>query len=125
MLDKAVYEKWLSDYLTPQMSRDASQIPSLFADDGVYWYGPYYEPRCGVEAIYQHHRNALSYQEDIKYKWKLLSVTSDGEALAWFDLSLNDLTKGAPNAYQGIFKFTLNDQGKCTLFEEWYNFTTL
>ncbi|HDY64675.1 MAG TPA: nuclear transport factor 2 family protein [Phycisphaerae bacterium] len=118
------YEQWLENYLVLHMARDASRIPELFAEDGVYWYGPYYQPRNGVDAIYEHHQNALSHQEDIKCKWKILAVT-DEFALAWFDLTLKDLMEDEPNAYQGIIKFTLDDEGKCTFFEEWYNCTNI
>ncbi len=124
MNEKEIYEQWIENYLVPQMANDASKIPELFADEGVYWYGPYFEPRKGVDAIFEHHRNALSHQENIKYTWKILA-SNDEFALAWFDLTLKDLAENEPSAYQGIFKITLDEHGTCTLFEEWYNFTNI
>ena len=120
MNDRNKCEKWLENYLTPQMSRSAEKIKELFVEDCIYHYGPYYEPRKGLEAAYQHHKNALSHQHNLKYTWKLLAVTPEF-ALAWFDLTLTDDLPDVPNSYQGIFKFTLDDNGKCSLFEEWYN----
>ncbi len=122
-MTKDQFEKWLEEYLKPQEKRSAEKIKELFAEDGVYWYGPYFEPRKGVDAIYDHHRNALSHQEQINYKWKVLAIT-DEYGIAWFDLTLKDIQPGEPGAYQGIFKIHINDQNKCTLFEEWYNFTS-
>lgn len=123
MLDARIYERWLERYLVPQMSRDAELVKELFAEGAVYEYGPYYPCRRGVEAIYEHHRHALSHQFEIKYTWRVLAVT-DAFALAWFDLTLRDEQPGEPDAYQGILKITLNADGKCTHFEEWYNVAT-
>lgn len=120
-MTKEQFERWLEEYLTPQKKRSPEKIRELFAEDGVYWYGPYYEPRKGVDAIYNHHKNALSHQEEINYEWKVLAVTVE-YGIAWFDLTLKDLHPNEPGAYQGIFKVHLNDESRCVLFEEWYNY---
>jgi hypothetical protein len=118
------FRDWLERYLRPQERRDAETIKEIFARDGVYWWGPYGEPRRGVEAIYEHHRNALSHQEDIHYRYDILAVT-ETYGLARFYLSIRDLTPGAPNRYEGIFMVHLDEAKKCTLFQEWYNSTVV
>jgi hypothetical protein len=118
------FKDWLEKYLRPQEQRSADKIKEIFAEDGVYWWGPYGEPRHGVDAIYEHHRNALSHQEDIHYSYDILATTED-YGLARFYLKIKDQHPGAPNRYEGIFMVHLNNEKKCTLFEEWYNFTTV
>ena len=118
------FNEWLEKYLRPQEQRSADKIKEIFTEDGVYWWGPYEEPRQGVDAIYEHHRNALSHQEDIHYSYEILATT-EAYGLARFYLKIKDHNPGAPNRYEGIFMVHLNEENKCTLFEEWYNFTTV
>jgi hypothetical protein len=118
------FRDWLEQYLRPQEKRNAEKIKELFAADGVYWYGPYYSPRRGVQAIYEHHRNALSHQENLKYRYEILATTSEC-GIAKFYLQLRDLIPGEPNRYEGIFLVYLNSQNQCTLFQEWYHSTTV
>ena len=118
------FRDWLENYLRPQEERSAEKIKEIFAEDGVYWWGPYGEPRHGVDAIYEHHRNALSHQEDIHYSYDILTTTEE-YGLARFYLKIKDHEPEAPNRYEGIFMVHLNDKRKCTLFQEWYNFTTV
>ncbi|MDP6776654.1 MAG: nuclear transport factor 2 family protein [Candidatus Latescibacteria bacterium] len=118
------FREWLERYLRPQEKRSAEAIRNLFAEDGVYWWGPYSEPCRGVDAIYLHHRNALSRQEDIHYRYDILAVT-ERYGLARFYLKIKDLAPGEPNRYEGIFMVHLDDENRCTLFQEWYNATTV
>jgi hypothetical protein len=118
------FRHWLEQYLRPQEQRSAEKIKELFAPDGVYWYGPYFPPRHGVRAIYEHHRNALSHQEDLKYLYEILATTPEC-GIAKFQLRLHDLMPGEPNQYEGIFLVYLNSQNQCTLFQEWYHSPTV
>ena len=118
------FKFWLEKYLRAQEEHKPEVIKELFAENGVYWWGPFNEARHGVEAIYEHHKNALSHQENIKYVYEILAVT-DKYGIAKFHLTLNDLAPNEPDTYEGIFMINLNDNNKCTLFQEWYNSTTL
>jgi hypothetical protein len=113
-----IFRDWLERYLRPQENSDPEAVPELFANDGVYWWGPYSEPRNGAEAIYAHHKNALSHQEEIKYSYEILATTEE-YGLAKVNLTLKDLTPNSPGEYECIFKVYLNSENKCTLFQEW------
>lgn len=113
---------WLENYLRPQQQRSAEMIKELFAEDGVYRWGPFVEARRGLKAIYDHHKNALSHQTDLQYEYNVLAVTQD-YGIARFHLRLRDLIQGEPNEYDGIFLVYLNQDNKCVLFEEWYHST--
>jgi len=117
------FRTWLESYLRPQEQRSAEMIKNVFAKDGVYRWGPFYESRRGHKAIYEHHRNALSHQTDLKYEYWILAVTEE-YGIARFHLSLRELMKGGPDEYDGIFVIRLNQDNKCTLFEEWYHSRT-
>jgi len=114
------FRDWLERYLRPQEKCDPECIWDTFAEDGVYWWGPFNEPRCGIHAIYAHHKNALSHQNDLKYTYQILAVT-DQCGIARFHLTLADHVPGEPNEYDGILVVRLNDEQKAVLFEEWYH----
>ena len=116
------FRNWLEAYLRPQEQRSAEGVKEVFAEDGVYWWGPFSEARHGVAAIYAHHKNALSHQSDLKYEYDILATT-ETYGIARFHLTLVDHQRDEPNTYDGIFQVHLNADGKCTLFEEWYHST--
>jgi hypothetical protein len=122
-MTQEMFRRWFESYVRRQEQRDATVVRELFAETGVYWWGPFYPPRHGVEAIYEHHRNALSHQTDIKYEYTIVATTKK-YGVARFQLTLNEQMPGEPNTYDGVFVVHLNDEGKCTLFEEWYHSTT-
>ncbi|MCC7499126.1 MAG: nuclear transport factor 2 family protein [Bryobacterales bacterium] len=116
------FEAWLELYLRRQEQRDPEVIKELFAEDCVYWWGPFHEARYGLEATYNHHKNALSHQDNIKYEYEVLATTAE-YGIARFHLTLHDQVPGEPDTYDGIFLVHLNGENKCTLFEEWYHST--
>ncbi len=120
MPTREAFEQWLDDYLRPQQQRSAEKIKELFTEDATYAYGPFFEPRVGIDAIYNHHKNALSHQNDLKYTWNVLAVTED-YGLAHFHLTLTEQVEGEPNTYDGVFLVYLNAHGRCTRFEEWWH----
>jgi hypothetical protein len=121
-MDRDMFDQWLQRYIDCQERGEPEGIRQLWAEDGVYWWGPFEEPRYGVEAVYEHHRDALSHQSDWKCECEVLAVT-DKYGIARFHLTLNDEMLGAPNTYDGIFLVHLDDEGRCTLFQEWYHST--
>ncbi len=123
MLTREMFEQWLDDYLRPQQQRSAEKIKDLFTQDATYSYGPYFEPRVGLDAIYNHHKNALSHQDDLDYAWKVLAI-AENYGLAHFHMTLTDHVEGEPNTYDGVFLVYLNAEGKCTRFEEWWHADT-
>ena len=117
-----VFQQWIEVYLRRQEQRDPEVIKELFAEDCIYCWGPFNPPRHGLQATYEHHKNALSHQTDICYEYRILAV-AERIGIAHFHLTLSDKFPGEPNRYDGIFVVRLNGQNKCTLFEEWYHST--
>ena len=117
-----MFSEWLAAYIACQEQGNPEVIRHLWASDGVYWWGPFNQPRYGVDAVYEHHRHALSHQRDWRCQYTVLGV-ADGQGMARFRLTLNDDLPGEPNVYDGVFLVRLNAEGKCTLFEEWYHAT--
>lgn len=114
--------QWLEQYTTTQECGNAEAIRTLFADESVYWWGPFYEPRVGVEAVYEHHRKALTRQFFRDYRFDIWAVREQ-DGIAWFQLRIENRENGRLSDYEGIFQIFLDKENKCKLFKEWYNYT--
>jgi ketosteroid isomerase-like protein len=114
------FGKWLEGYVRAQERGDAEAIKEVFTEDGVYWFGPYNEPRRGLQAIYEHHKNALARQSDHRFDYEILATTEE-YGIAKFRLFLKRIDTGEKMEYEGIFLVHLDDSNRCTLFEEWVN----
>lgn len=121
-MDVETFRNWLERYIRSQEQCQPEAIKDLFAEEGVFWWGPFNEARHGVDQICSHHKNALSHQENTEYEYEILAVR-ETYGIAKFRLSLNDLVPCKPDTYEGIFLVYLNDENKCTLFQQWYNST--
>ncbi len=122
-MTREMFEQWMHTYTHRQEQGDPEVVKELWAEDGVYWWGPFNEPRRGLHATYEHHKKALSHQIDWSWDYEILAVTEQ-YGIAHFYLTLNDDIPGEPNTYDGIFLVHLDGEGKCTLFQEWYHSTT-
>lgn len=118
------FADWLEKYVRPQERGDAGMIKELFAEDAVYWYGPFTPPRHGVEAICEHHQNALTRQTGNKFEIKILTTT-EAFGIAHFRLTLTRLNTGEHMEYVGVFQVFLNESNECTSFQEWYHTRTV
>lgn len=122
-MTREAFRIWLEKYLRPQERGNPELIKEIFAEGATYCWGPFNESRHGLEAIYDHHKNALSHQADLQYDYEVLAVTEE-HGIARFHLRLKELMEGEPNEYDGIFVVQLNQENKCTLFQEWYHSIT-
>jgi hypothetical protein len=114
------FQNWLERYLFSQEQYNLKVIKELFTEDAVYWWDPFEEPSNGILSIYKHHRNILSHQEEVEYKYEILAV-SNSRGIAKFNLALNDLILNEPDTYEGILLAHLNDENKCIQLKRWYN----
>ena len=93
---------------------------ALFAEDCVYWWGPFNPPRYGRQALIDHHAGAVKNKKQLKFDFEMLATTeTTGLCRFWLTFLRTD-TNTTVN-YDGIFKITLDDRDLCTLFEEWYH----
>ena len=63
----------------------------------------------------------MAAQEDIRFGHELLAMTPDGRGVARWWVSLHAPAEGANVEIEGIFLVTLNADGLCTDFREWFN----
>src|SRR3954464_1958710 len=113
-------DRWLDVYGRAWERKDVDAFVGCFTPDAVYAWGPFGEALRGHDTIRARTDEAVSQQENVRFGHESLAVTADGRGIARWWVSLD-----APGAsvveIEGIFLVTLDDDGLCTDFREWFN----
>ena len=114
-------DRWLDVYGRAWERRDVDAFVACFAEDALYQWGPFGDPLRGHPEIRARTDEAIAAQEDIRFGHEPLAVTADGRGIARWWVSLRTRAEGANVEIEGIFLVTLNADGLCTDFREWFN----
>lgn len=117
----AEHAGWLDAYGSAWEGLDATAFSALFADDAVYWWGPFSEPLRGRREIEARVAAALARQTDVRFGYELLALTDDGRAVSrwWVSHGVQGVDEIEEN--EGVFVVTLDGRGHCIEFHEWWN----
>ena len=113
-------DRWLGAYGRAWERKDVDTFLDCFAEDVVSYRGPWDEPLAGHDEIRQRTEQAIASQEDIQFGHEPLAITPDGRGIArwWVSIRSPDNTIEEDD---GIFLVTLDADGRCTDFREWWN----
>jgi hypothetical protein len=114
-------DRWLDVYGRAWERLEIDAFTECFAEEAFYYWGPWAEPLRGHEEIRAATERAISQQEEVRFGHESLAITPDGRGLArwWVSIKVNGEDTIEEN--EGIFLVTLNADGKCTEFREWFN----
>lgn len=120
-MDETAFASWLDRYGAAWEAQDADAAAAIFTRSGTYAWGPFNEPIVGREAI----RAAWDYatrgqQQDIRFGYEILAATGERGIARWW-ASMTRRATGKPVRMEGIFLVTLDDDGLCEVFREWFN----
>ena len=113
-------DRWLDVYGRAWERQDVDAFVACFAEDALYHWGPWPEPLRGHDEIRTRTEQAVAEQEDIHFGHESLAITPDGRGVArwWVSIRAPD---GTIEENEGIFLVTLDANGHCTDFREWWN----
>jgi PAS domain-containing protein len=94
---------------------------ACFAGSSVYHWGPWDEPLRGHDEIRARTEQAIAEQEDIHFGHESLAITPDGRGIARWWVSIKVKEQDTIEENEGIFLVTLDAEGRCTEFREWWN----
>ncbi len=114
-------DRWLDSYGLAWERRDADAFVACFAEDARYYWGPWTEPLAGTAEIRARFEQAVSRQEDVRFGHEPLAVTPDGRGIALWRVSMRIPAEGTVEEDEGVFLVTLDPQGRCSEFREWWN----
>lgn len=110
-------DAWLTAYGAAWEARDGERAAALFAEDGVYCWGPLEPPLRGREAIARRWAEATRDQRDVAFRQEVLGVDGTRGFARWW--SGFDET-GSHFELDGVFVLDFGDDGLCTQLQEWW-----
>jgi len=116
-------DRWLDVYGRAWERKDVDGFVSCFSEDAIYAWGPWDEPLRGHAEIRARTEQAVATQEDIRFGHEPLAITDDGRGVARWWVSIRG-EEGTVEEDEGIFLVTLDPNGLCTEFREWWNSRT-
>ena len=114
-------DRWLDVYGRAWERKDVDAFVACFAPGAVYSWGPWGEPLRGQDEIRASTEQAVSRQDAVRFGHEPLAITPDGRGIARWWVSMEVPAEGVVEEDEGIFLVTLDDEGRCTEFREWWN----
>jgi len=113
------FEEWLDRYGRAWERRDTAAFVSLFHPEGRYFWTPFDE-KDGREHIGSAFKNAVSTQQDIRFRHEALSVKDNVGICRWW-CSFTRIASEKAVTTDGVFVVALDGAGLCTEFREWWH----
>jgi hypothetical protein len=94
-------------------------VVSLCADQFIWHETPFNEPLVTKEELIRDWRGILD-QKDIKISYQILDI-KDNIGIAKWHATFSRLSSKEEVELDGIFQVSLDKQGQCVEFHQWYN----
>ena len=123
-LNRDLVERWLAAYGTAWEEKDPAQLTALFDGEANYFETPFSAPFSGLAAIQSYWHQAVSAQQDIRFRSELWNI--DGEvAISHWHTTFTRLPVNANSTLDGVFhlKFRSTPTGiVCIELREWWHY---
>lgn len=114
-------DRWLDVYGRAWEREDLEGFVACFAEGAVYYWCPWAEPLRGHDEIRARTQQAIEQQDDVQFGHEVLAITPDGRGIARWWVSIGIPADNTIEEDEGIFLVTLDADGRCTEFREWWN----
>jgi ketosteroid isomerase-like protein len=115
-MDRAMLTNWVAAYERAWRTEGTDALGALFAEDATYRTAPFEEPCRGLSAIsamWEEARDGPDEAFDLESE--LIAVEGD-TGVVRLKVRYGEL---APQTYRDIWIVRLDEEGRCTAFEEW------
>jgi ketosteroid isomerase-like protein len=109
--------EWADRYFDAWRTNDPSDVAALFAENAVYFYGPFRPPAEGREEIVRRWI-ANADQQDVVTTHEVIATNGNTGVVHW-TVRFRD-GDGRNVALDGILVVTLDGSGRCVEHREWY-----
>lgn len=115
-MDRPALQRWMQAYERAWREPGTAGLGALFADDAVYLTSPTAEPVRGLDAVRALWEEARSPGERFTASWEIVAAEGSTGVVR----VRVDYTAPEPQAFHDLWIVTLDAEGRCTRFEEWY-----
>lgn len=119
-MKRATFKTWLEAYGRAWETRDPHAATALFAEDGTYQVTPFLAPMRGRQAILEYWLEVARTEEDIRFGFEILALTSDMGIARWW-ASFVRVPPGLQTKLDGIFLISLDADDRCKSLREWWH----
>lgn len=115
MSDARDYDAWVRRYIGAWNSNDPKEIADLFTVDAIYLPVPYAPGWRGHDEIVEQWLDRKDQPGDARFSYEILAATDDIGIVRGHTLYLTD-----GDEYYNIWEVTLESDGRCSRFVEWW-----
>ncbi|HYI44233.1 MAG TPA: nuclear transport factor 2 family protein [Actinomycetota bacterium] len=115
MVDSERYEDWVERYIGAWNSNDRQAIGDLFTSDAEYLPVPFGDGWRGREAIVEQWLGRKDEPGDTRFKYEILAATAE---IGFVKGHTHYVASG--DEYYNLWEVTLDDDGRCSRFVEWW-----
>ena len=108
---------WLRAYGAAWEAREGDAAAALFAEDGVYCWGPHEPPLVGREAIEDRWALATRDQRNVAFRHQILGIDGSRGFARWWSRFAE---AGSRIELDGVFVLDFAGDGLCTQLQEWW-----
>jgi uncharacterized protein (TIGR02246 family) len=117
-MDRAGFEDWLRRYFEAWVSNDPDDVAALFAEDALYWVGPFREPWVGRDQIVDGWTSGR--QEEVESAFDVIAFEGDTGVAHW-NVSARAVDDGVRKEWDGVLAVEFGPDGRCREHREWFS----
>ena len=113
------FKNWLEKLINIWSTRNPNGVLDLVAEQFIWHDAPFDKPITTKEDLLREWQSILNHGE-INVTYEILSIENN-IGIAHWHATFTRLPSGGKAELDGIYKVTLDENGKCTEFHQWYN----
>ncbi|MEX2008391.1 MAG: nuclear transport factor 2 family protein [Candidatus Spechtbacterales bacterium] len=120
-MTKEHYKEWLERLVHIWETKNPNAVLDLVAEKFIWHEAPFEKPITTKEDLLQEWQTILNHEE-INVTYEIYTV-EDNVGIAHWRATFTRVPSKEKARLDGIYKVTLDEEGKCTEFHQWYNST--
>ena len=114
-VDRGHLSAWIDRYVVAWEANRPEDIADLFTEDARYFTAPHREPWEGRDGIIDGWLARKDEPGDWSFRWEIRAVCDDiGFVRCWISYPQEE------HDYSDLWEVTLDDEGRCSEFVEWW-----
>jgi hypothetical protein len=111
-------QTWLDNYQQAWENRDPQIVATLFTEEATYYITPFNEPLRGRAAIVEYWHGVSRTQENGGFNYRILALNETSGICHWV---ASFTRKRKHITLDGTMLISLNTDGNCFEFREWWH----
>lgn len=115
-----MFSGWLDKLKTAWETKNPQMAADFCAENVLYYETPFGKPLTTRQEVLNEWKSVPNGQKDITFDYEIL-IVNENFGIAHWTAKFTRIPSGEKANLDGIFKVTLNGDGLCTEFRQWWN----